>query len=553
MKFELDDSLRLFGHHCHNMVSNEYYSTYVEHVNDRHTMDLLRPWYDAKSEYLFRLLGDNYILTRNIEIELDEDAIKREMSQYLDSQYDFIDVLIDRIRSATNYWNLSYEKRTPVEALMHALNISFDTSSMIENTFPITVEVYLYNKRISLHKGQKLMRVYKILADAVAMSDRFEDFRIGHSQVLNTRKIQGELCLSVHPMDYATASDNANGWSSCMSWAENGCYRAGTLEMLTSRMVLCAYLKSHKNEWVFENVRWNSKRWRAWALVDERFILCNRNYPYQSDLLADTVINWIKELAQKNLGWTYNRTISTIYDDRRFHFRTNLMYNDISENERICYGANVPNQKPSMSISFSGQAYCINCGHELEDGEADTLLCANCRGIEHCCECGCGVDEDSMWRDDAGNIFCHDCYYEYYGHCDCCDEDTNRDNLYNVGFAINDVTPIMKYIEENWDKESPEYKAVTSLRIWTGELYIHLPSSYNFYSCCKDCLREAGIDVDEDCVFEKGDYYVDPRKVTFDQVNKLLNFFSPHYHSSMEATYRLMWEFYVKEFIADYP
>ena len=553
MKFELDDSLRLFGHHCHNMVSNEYYSTYVEHVNDRHTMDLLRPWYDAKSEYLFRLLGDNYILTRNIEIELDEDAIRREMSQYLDGQYDFIDVLIDRICSATDYWNLSYEKRAPIESLMTALNRSFDTSSMIENTFPITVEVYLYNKRISLNKGQKLMRVYKILADAVDMADRFEDFRIGHSQVLNTRKIQGELCLSVHPMDYATASDNANGWSSCMSWAENGCYRAGTLEMLTSRMVLCAYLKSHKNEWVFENVRWNSKRWRAWALVDERFILCNRNYPYQSDLLADTVINWIKELAQKNLGWTYNRTISTIYDDRRFHFRTNLMYNDISENERICYGVNVPNQKPSMSISFSGQAYCINCGHELEDGEADTLLCADCRGIEHCCECGCGVDEDSMWRDDAGNIFCHDCYYEYYGHCDCCDEDTNRDNLYNVGFAINDVTPVVRYIKEHWDKESPEYKAVTSLRLWSDESYIHLPSSYNFYSFCKDCLREAGIDVDEDCVFEKGEYYVDPRKVTFEQVNKLMNFFGPYYNSSMEATYRLMWEFYVKEFIADYP
>lgn len=553
MKFELDDSLRLFGHHCHNMIFNEYYSTYVEHVNDRHTMDLLRPWYDAKSEYLFRLLGDNYILTRNIEIELDEDAIRREMSQYLDSQYDFIDCLIDRIRSATDYWKLSYDKRTPVEALMHALNVSFDSSSMIENTFPITVEVYLHNKRVSLHKGQKLMRVYKVLADAVAMADRFEDFRIGHSQVLNTRKIQGELCLSVHPMDYATASDNANGWSSCMSWAENGCYRAGTLEMLTSRMVLCAYLKSHKNEWVFENVRWNSKRWRAWALVDERFILCNRNYPYQSDLLADTVINWIKELAQKNLGWTYNRTISTIYDDRRFHFRTNLMYNDISKNERICYGVNVPNQKPSMSISFSGQAYCINCGHELEDGEADTLLCADCRGIEHCCECGCGVDKDSMWRDDAGNIFCYDCYYEYYGHCSCCDEDTNRDNLYNVGFAINDVTPVVRYIKEHWDKESPEYKAVTSLRLWSDESDIHLPSSYNFYSFCKDCLREAGIDVDEDCVFEKGEYYVDPRKVTFEQVNKLMNFFGPYYNSSMEATYRLMWEFYVKEFIADYP
>ena len=537
MKFELDESLRLFGYHCHNMVSNEYYSTCIESVSDRHTMDLLRPWHDAKSEYLFRLLGDNYILTRNIEIELDENAIRREMSQYLDSQYDFIDVLIDRIRSATNYWNLPYEERDPVEKLMTALNMSFDTSSMIDNTFPTTVEVYLHGKRVSLNKGQKIMRAYKAVADAVDMSDRFEDFRIGHSQVLNTRKIQGELCLSVHPMDYATASDNANGWSSCMSWAENGCYRAGTLEMLTSRMVLCAYLKSHKNEWIFENVRWNSKRWRAWALVDERFILCNRNYPYQSDILADTVINWIKELAQENLGWTYNNTISTICDDRRFHFRTNLMYNDISDNERICYGVNVPKEKPSMSISFSGQAYCINCGHELEDGEADTLLCAVCRGIEHCCECGCGVDEDSMWRDEAGNVFCYDCYHEYYGNCDCCGEDHNVDTLHTIGFAIDDVRPIIKHIKDNWDKDSEEYQAVTGLRLWSDENYIHLPSSYHFYAFCDLCLENAGIDFVEDCVYEGGQYYINPMKVSFEQVNKLMNFFNPHnYHPRNKAS-----------------
>lgn len=553
MKFELDDSLRLFGHHCRNMVSNEYYSTYVEPVSDRHTMDLLRPWYNAKSEYLFRLLGDNYILTRNVEIELDENALRREMTQYLDEHQYFIDDVIYTVRSASDYWNLSYEEQLAVDKLSSALRDSFDYHNMIDGTFPATVEVYLYHKRVALQAGQKIMRAWKAITDAVDMSDQFESFRIGHSQILNTRKIKGELCLSVHPMDYATASDNANGWSSCMSWAENGCYRAGTLEMLTSPMVLCAYLKSHKNEWVFENVRWNSKRWRAWALVDERFILCNRNYPYNSDVLADTVINWIKELAQTNLGWKYNNTISAIYDDRRFWFRTNLMYNDIGEDERICYGVNVPHEKPSMSISFSGQAHCINCGSELEDGEADTLLCADCRGIEHCCECGCAVDEDSMWRDEAGNVFCYDCYHDYYGHCDCCDQDYPQGDLYTVGFAINDTQPILRHIEEKWDHESPEYKAVTSLRLWTNDTYIHLPSSYNFYTFCKECLDEVDIDVLDDCVFESGEYYIDPRKVTFEQVNKLMNFFSPAYRSSSEATYRLMWEYYTKEFIADHP
>ena len=75
-------------------------------------------------------------------------------------------------------------------------------------------------------------------------ADEWEEIRLAHSQIFNTNKMTGTLCLSIHPLDYATASDNDNGWSSCMSWRDDGCYRMGTVEMMNSPMVICAYFAS---------------------------------------------------------------------------------------------------------------------------------------------------------------------------------------------------------------------------------------------------------------------------------------------------------------------
>ena len=48
---------------------------------------------------------------------------------------------------------------------------------------------------------------------------------------------------------------------------DEGSYRLGTVEMMNSPMVICAYL-SGKNQMDINGVyEWNSKKWRAWAIV----------------------------------------------------------------------------------------------------------------------------------------------------------------------------------------------------------------------------------------------------------------------------------------------
>lgn len=89
--------------------------------------------------------------------------------------------------------------------------------------------------------------------------DEFEEFRICQSMCTNTTALEGKLCLSIHPLDYMTMSDNACDWSSCMSWQEDGCYRMGTVEMMNSPCVIVAYLESSHPMYFSREATWNSK------------------------------------------------------------------------------------------------------------------------------------------------------------------------------------------------------------------------------------------------------------------------------------------------------
>jgi hypothetical protein len=99
--------------------------------------------------------------------------------------------------------------------------------------------------KVTITLGMKFMKALGKVVEAYNLDqEMFEEFRIAHSQILNDKKLSGRLCLSIHPLDYMTMSDNESDWGSCMSWREGGCYRRGTVEMMTSPVVVVAYLKS---------------------------------------------------------------------------------------------------------------------------------------------------------------------------------------------------------------------------------------------------------------------------------------------------------------------
>ena len=167
-----------------------------------------------------------------------------------------------------------------------------------------------------------------------------------HSRILNQKYMDGELCLSIHPLDYMTMSDNDNNWDSCMKWNGVGDYRCGTVECMNAPNVLIAYLHNPDhpmNPFTFKDWKWNSKKWRELFIVNEEVISEVKGYCFQDESLTNTILMWIKELAEKNLGWTYDNDEINIQEtipwendaDMCFRFYPGkYMYNDIGTLEK---------------------------------------------------------------------------------------------------------------------------------------------------------------------------------------------------------------------------
>lgn len=255
-----------------------------------------------------------------------------------------------------------------------------------ENTisFPLPNE-----KEIKLRNGDKPMRFFGKIARAYNLKT-FEAFRIWHSQALNDSRLTGTLCLSIHPLDFLTMSDNSNDWSSCLSWVECGSYRSGTVECMNSPYVVVAYLKSSSES--FEG--WNSKKWRCLFLVHDDVITSIKNYPFESEELTLLSLNWLRELSSNSYG---DIVAYSAEDD-------NIVVEDEVYRNNICFtcGGNmycdfgytthygIFSERENYDIDYSGPLVCMRCGEDMEydDGDSDEVICASCASMGVCEYCG---------------------------------------------------------------------------------------------------------------------------------------------------------------------
>jgi hypothetical protein len=287
-------------------------------------------------------------------------------------------------------------------------------------------------KVIKIPKGCKIMKGLRKVANAFNI-DGFEDFRLEHSRILNRKYLEGNLRLSIHPLDYATMSFNECRWSSCMTW-DGGEYRQGTVEMMNSPCVVMAYLTANK-DMIVGPIHWSNKKWRELFIVDED-IICNiKGYPYAHDGLEKIVIDWLKELSKVNLNWNswteesykiYNNTPVTIGPLSRavtFDFSTGYMYNDIYANSSTpVLGYISLDAGEYRVIHYSGPSECMSCGEtEIEIDNEQFLLCQDCEPVP-CCSC-CGEyysENDLIYYN--GDKYCEDCFNEHFFCCEICED-----------------------------------------------------------------------------------------------------------------------------------
>lgn len=364
----------------------------------------LREWDNTKQQ-LFHILNDQFILSKPITYKKSGGELGNEIWNTLLST-----PLGQQLRNKIT--EISYAVHT------YKLNWLMEDVVLGDNEYPYdSFSISCPSgKTIQVQKKCKPMRVLAKLAQEFQFEEMFEQFRLVHSQILNQKALNGELCLSIHPLDYMTMSDNNCDWTSCMSWKSVGCYRAGTVEMMNSAYVVVAYLKSASNDLYFDDYSWNSKKWRVLLIVDpqNKFVCSIKDYPYHNAMLCDEAVSWLSSLVmQYNPDLKFNSEIIHTSDPYnceriRIDFCTRAMYNDFGCTTHSFMLTEDYSSNDDKVVDYSGCFICAACGDYTcaneEEGDEEFLVCPHCDGRdrrEECAICGCREHQDYIrWVDD---------------------------------------------------------------------------------------------------------------------------------------------------------
>ena len=430
---------------------------------------LLRFWEENKSDYLYSWLGENLIVEKHISYMTPKAKMHAELSRSLNrggALENFTHKFYRELERIYPFWS---SERSYLCDLVNADNLITNTYRSYD--LPSDGFIFQYDdNKVKLVEGAKTMRLLGKVAKLFHLEKEFEEFRLEHSRILNQKKLEGTLCLSIHPMDYITMSDNASKWSSCMSWNSTGGYRRGTVEMMNSPMVIVAYLKSENKEYnVIPNTHnWNDKHWRALIIASPNAIISVKGYPYDCPELSTMCIEWLRELAISNTNYEFNDVAEIPYETSFEYVDGNLyyvspetgeaMYNDFGCADHIgCFSTKAPEMLERSSwISsnpllfaecYSGESECMCCGHIESDiyfEEESYLFCEDCvdgrRNYVECNECGDEIHEDdAYWIED--DAYCYHCLHRVADYDNLTDEYEYKENTVKVYLASKKDKP----------------------------------------------------------------------------------------------------------------
>lgn len=291
------------------------------------------------------------------------------------------------------------------------------------------------HKEIKIEHGSKVVKALGKIAERYNIPG-FEEFRLEHSRCLNSAKLEGQLCFSIHPLDFITMSENDNKWESCMNWTNRGCYRMGTVEMMNSPYVVVAYIASKKNM-TRHGYEWNSKRWRQLFVVAPEVIAGIKAYPYYHEELSKfAAVELAKILNEAGANYDIaSLGMYTMDEDHRdelipcnnddsykpISFYTDVMYNDFGlTHAHACVFNEDYNLNPTWKdYNYSGETQCVWCGkfvdHTMRDDEGElyvpggVLCCDDCGAPTILCsDCGHSIRRDQVIEID-GEVVCEYC------------------------------------------------------------------------------------------------------------------------------------------------
>ena len=450
----------------------------------------LKPWSDNNVK-LYKLLGNQLIYKTPFECKKDRELLITEYHRLLDKFHNFRSDLCD-----TN--NCYLTKHSSANFFL-LIDYVFRSNQLFEDKIGYE-DCFKFEEMKRTLQIQKEMKPIRALSKMLEYWDKsgyvpkdrmkdllktFEDFRIAHSVINNDKMVRGNLCISIHPLDFMTMSDNDSNWQSCMNWRYSGCYHVGTVEMMNSNNVVCCYIENAKGDFYFgkknseedtdirsNEYSWNNKRWRQLVYITKDIIVTGKSYPYQNDELSKIVLNAVREIAQRNLNWNYQfgpelyqdmKRIRTAEDFDRVRsfiknkkttkhniiFDSKGMYNDMFNDKSKIYWCVRNKVDHNKIISYSGKAPCLCCGEsvlkkEFEDDYNDRyentedLVCEDCLENFKCSICH-NTSPLSKHYILNGEKICEYCFTHYFKICPDCGRPFYIGDKRDIPYELEDL------------------------------------------------------------------------------------------------------------------
>lgn len=431
--------------------------------------NFLRDWWpQGNLELAQKLLKGRTILEKEVTAELSGKLREKMYNAFLREHQDFKEAIWYYMRCKEDFILEQSSMMTFHYALWEADSLYSNTLIDyfdIENSSTCTLIYKPTNKKMKItFKKTRLGKIFNFIVNQInkpELTAQYEAFRIDLSKIIQQKEFKGTLCLSVHPLDYITMSDNMENWSSCMSWYENGCYRAGTLEMMASPIVLVGYIKSKNHTIEFGKYQWNSKIWRSLFIVNENIITEVKSYPFYNGAISKAAIEWIAELAGPKFSEApllesteedmdgddhcliFANNKKDIYLPK-IYFTTNRMYNDMALQRHYYAKASLDfisksNEYPNYVIQYGEVAPCLECGEEI--ALSGQLLCGECGNYLKCSKCGEYLDpeRDDICYGEDGTPYCDCCWEEISDRCQWCEDYVETDRLETVTYTKDEI------------------------------------------------------------------------------------------------------------------
>lgn len=401
-------------------------------ISSPKTDELFENWYNAKKGFIDKFGGLIYEVPKKVQFTLNADKKTELFNSFVDMVFNV-------------YQN------DALGAFLEQEEEGFYQNVVIED-YPLC---NCHGKKIA--KGTKLLKAFKYFEEDPNTLKVLQDKA---SVIIQEDKVEGTLCLSVHPLDYLSSSENTYNWRSCH--ALDGDYRAGNLSYMGDSSTVICYLKGADGVILPHfpsDVLWNSKKWRTLLFFSEdlNMILAGRQYPFSSkeglDLLLKEIniifnncdydyryADWDNEyITSNNLqkNWLDDRYIpyqGKLYEMSNFIFdESNLHFNDLLGSS--CYttpyystrgtiwGTVVAYSIPHFHIG--SQVKCLKCEREYLK-HSESFVCNNCYDGDtfedywRCEICDGYITEDNVYAGPNGEVMCEYCHDQQVSYCPKC-------------------------------------------------------------------------------------------------------------------------------------